>query len=32
VNRTVLEPEEVLSDNIYLYSREKDAVELLEAA
>ena len=32
VNRTVLEPEEVLSDNIYLYSREKDAVELLGAA
>lgn len=32
VNRTVLEPEEVLSDNVYLYSREKDAVELLEAA
>ncbi len=32
VNRTVLEPEEVLSDNIYRYSREKDAVELLEAA
>ena len=32
VNRTVLEPEEVLSDNVYLYSREKDAVELLGAA
>lgn len=32
VNRTVLEPEEVLSDNIYRYSREKDMVELLEAA
>lgn len=31
VNRAVLEPEEVLSDNIYPYSREKDAVELLEA-
>lgn len=32
VNRTVLELEEVLSDNVYLYSREKDAVELLGAA
>lgn len=31
VNRTVVEPEEVLSDNIYRYSREKDVVELLEA-
>lgn len=30
VNRAVLEPEEVLSDNIYRYSREKDMVELLE--
>lgn len=31
VNRLVMDPEEVLSDNIYLYSREKDAVELLPA-
>lgn len=31
VNRTVVEPEEVLSDNIYRYSREKNVVELLEA-
>lgn len=28
VNRTVVEPEEVLSDHIYRYSRKKDAVEL----
>lgn len=31
VNRTVVDPEEVLSDNIYHYSRERDAVELLPA-
>lgn len=31
VNRAVLDPEEVLSDNIYRYSRERDAVELLPA-
>lgn len=31
VNRMALKPEEVLSDNIYLYSRERDAVELLQA-
>lgn len=31
VNRTAVEPEEVLSDNIYRYSRERDAVELLPA-
>lgn len=31
VNRAVLEPEEVLSDNIYHYSRERDTVELLPA-
>lgn len=31
VNRLMVEPEEVLSDNIYRYSREKDAVELVAA-
>lgn len=31
VNRAVVDPEEVLSDRIYRYSREKDAVELLAA-
>lgn len=31
VNRLMVEPEEVLSDNIYCYSREKDAVELVAA-
>lgn len=31
VNRTMVEPEEVLSDHIYRYNREKDAVELLAA-
>lgn len=31
VNRIAVEPEEVLSDNIYRYSRERDAVELLPA-
>ena len=31
VNRLMVEPEEVLSDNIYRYSREKDTVELLAA-
>ncbi|MBP3476654.1 MAG: hypothetical protein J6K48_10090 [Lachnospiraceae bacterium] len=31
VNRAVVDPEEVLSDHIYRYSREKDAVELLAA-
>lgn len=31
VNRAVVDPEEVLSDNIYHYSRERDAVELLPA-
>lgn len=31
VNRLMVEPEEVLSDNIYRYSREKDMVELVAA-
>lgn len=31
VNRAVVDPEEVLSDHIYRYSRDKDAVELLAA-
>lgn len=31
VNRAAVDPEEVLSDHIYRYSREKDAVELLAA-
>ena len=31
VNRSAVDPEEVLSDNIYRYSREKDAVELIAA-
>lgn len=31
VNRLMVEPEEVLSDNIYRYSREKDVVELVAA-
>ncbi len=31
MNRLVVEPEEVLSDNIYRYNRERDVVELLAA-
>lgn len=31
VNRLMVEPEEILSDNIYRYSREKDVVELVAA-
>lgn len=28
VNRNVLQPEEVLSDNVYIYRREQDRLEI----